>query len=156
MFRFNPSIITLVGILGTVRFAEAELETSCAVDPIMIPFWSWRVPTLKEALRLRHEEHRRQAEVVRNMDEQLISYEESERASEKRGGGEEEQREKEKPPQQQQRDPSKAKYEPQLVDLLGAGGEGAGEQLLLQRQQHPQPPRPQEVLQSEDCRPCRE
>ena len=77
-------------------------------------------------------------------------------ASEERGGDEEEEREEEKPPQQQRRDPSKAKYEPQLVDLLGAGGEGAGEQLLLQRQQHPQPPRPQEVLQSEDCCPCRE
>ena len=69
MFRFNPSIITLVGILGTVRFAEAELETSCAVGPIMIPFWSWRVPMMKEKLRILHKEHELQSEAVRKMRE---------------------------------------------------------------------------------------
>ena len=38
----------------------------------------------------------------------------------------------EMPPQQQQQqlDPSKATYEPQLVDRLGAGGERAGKQQL--------------------------
>ena len=40
-------------------------------------------------------------------------------------------------PQQQLRSPSKAKHEPKLVDLHGAGGDGAGEKELLQRQQLP-------------------
>ena len=71
-------LIAILKLEEQVRFAEVELQTSCAVDPIMIPFWSWREPTLKEALRLRHEEHRLQAEVVKNMGEQLILYEEGE------------------------------------------------------------------------------
>ena len=55
------------------------------------------------------------------------------------------------PPQQQQQqcDPSKAKPELQLVvDLRGAGAEGAGKQQLLQRQQLPQSPRLQEEQHS--------
>ena len=57
-------------------------------------------------------------------------------------------------PQQQLRGPSKAKHEPKLVDLHGAGGNGAGEQQLLQRQQLPQSPRLQGEQQSEDCCTC--
>ena len=41
-------------------------------------------------------------------------------------------------PQQRQRDPSKAEYEPQPVDLRGAGSERTERQQLLQRQQLPQ------------------
>ena len=65
----------------------------------------------------------------------------------KRGG----RREREKmPPQQQQHDPSKSKYEPQLVYRLGAGGEGAGKQ-QLQSQQQPQQPRQQRQQSDNFC-----
>ena len=59
-------------------------------------------------------------------------------------------------PQQQLRGPSKAKHEPKLVDLHGAGGDGAGEKQLLQRQQLPQSPHLQEEQSSEDCYACNE
>ena len=49
------------------------------------------------------------------------------------------------PPQQQQRDPSEAKCKPVLVDLRGAGDEGAGKKQWLQGQQE---------QQSEDCCAC--
>ena len=51
--------------------------------------------------------------------------------------GDEEEKRQEISPQQQKRDPSNTKYEPKLVDLHGAGREGAGKQQLLQRQQLP-------------------
>ena len=40
--------------------------------------------------------------------------------------------------------PAKAKHEPKLVDLHGAGGDGAGEKQLSQRQQLPHSPHLQE------------
>ena len=49
-------------------------------------------------------------------------------------------------------DPSRAKFGPDLVDSLGTGGEGAGEQ-QLQRQQQLQQHR-QQRQQSEDCYAC--
>ena len=59
-------------------------------------------------------------------------------------------------PQQQLRGPSKAKHEPKLVDLHGAGGDGAGEKQLLPRQQLPRSPHLQEEQSSEDCYACNE
>ena len=46
---------------------------------------------------------------------------------------------------------TQAEHEPNLVDLHGAGGEGAGEKKLLQKQQLPQSPHLQERQSSEDC-----
>ena len=57
---------------------------------------------------------------------------------------------------QQQRDPSAGKYEPQLVERRGAGGEGVGKKKLLQRQQLPQSLHPLKELQSADCCACRD
>ena len=68
--------------------------------------------------------------------------------------GRREEGKEEMPPQQQHRDPIEAKCEPELVDLRGAGGEGAGKKQLLRGQQLPQSPRPQEEQQSENCCAC--
>ena len=70
--------------------------------------------------------------------------------------GRREEGKEEMPPQQQHRDPIEAKCEPELVDLRGAGGEGAGKKQLLrgQQQQLPRSPRAQEEKQSEDCCAC--
>ena len=59
-------------------------------------------------------------------------------------------------PQQQPRGPNKAKHEPTLIDLHGAGGEGAGKKQLLRRQQLLQPPHLQGEQQSVDCCACNE
>ena len=58
-------------------------------------------------------------------------------------------------PRQQLRGPSKAKHEPKLIDLYGAGGVGAGEKQLLPRQQLPQSPCLQGEQQSENCCTCK-
>ena len=70
------------------------------------------------------------------MDEQFIVFESKERVEDEKIGDEEEER-GEISPQQQPSDPSKAKHKPLLVDLYGAGDEGAGTQQLLQRQRLP-------------------
>ena len=76
-----------------------------------------------------------------------------ERERERGGGGEN--RDNVSPPQHP-RGPSKAKHEPKLVHLYGAGGEGAGTPQLSQRQRLPHSPHLQEELHSEDCCACNE
>lgn len=51
-----------------VRLAEEALPASYAAEPTMTRFWSWRVPMIKERLRLLHEEREPTAEVVRKME----------------------------------------------------------------------------------------
>ena len=125
---------------------------------------------MHDASRLLREKHELEANVVRKMDERVILFEtvrerrkrertkrgRKEREREKKEREKREKREREKeskniPHQQQLRDPSKAKHEPELVDLHGAGGDGAGQKQLLQRQQLPQSPHLQEELSSDGC-----
>ena len=117
---------------------------------------------MHDALRLLRKEHEVQANVVRKMDERVVLFEDEreremrEREEREREGREREKREMDKEskdisPQQQLRGSSKAKHEPKLVSLHGAGGDGAGEKQLLQRQQLPQSPHLQEEQSSEDC-----
>ena len=60
------------------------------------------------------------------------------------------------PPQRRHRDRREAKYGPLMIDFRGARGEGARNRQPLQRQQLPQPPRPQEQRQSGCCCSCRD
>ena len=116
----------------------------------LITFLSWRVLVMHDALRLLREEHELQADVMQKMDERVVLFE-NEREKIYRERREREKESKNISPQQQLRGPSKVKYEPKLIDLHGAGGDGAGENQSLQRQQLPQSPHLQEEQSSEDC-----
>ena len=52
-----------------IRTAEEDLQSSYAAEPGLTRLWSWRVSMIKEKLRILHQEHERQAEVVRKMRE---------------------------------------------------------------------------------------
>lgn len=128
-----------------IELAEEALQPSYAEGPGMTRFCSWRVPMMEERLRILHQKHGLQVEVVRKMEK-----ENEERAREEEQG---EMREEMRP--QKQRDPSDATYEPQLVDppwhwRRRPWGAAVAEQQLLQS------PRLQEEQQSEDLCACRD
>ena len=141
-----------------VRLAEAALRASYAEEVYgLTTFRSWRVSMMHDALPLLCEEHELQAAVMRKMDERVVLFEILRgRERRKRERREREKESKNISPQQQLRGSSKAKHEPKLVDLHGAGGDGAGEKQLLQRQQLPQSAHLQEEESSEDCYACNE
>ena len=137
-----------------VEPGEVALRASYAEVSAMTTVWPWRVSAMHEALRLLHEERKLQA-CGHWMNKWF--YSRARREETRRGEGDEHEEKEDFRPscQHQQCDPRKAKNEPQLVDLHGAGGKGAGtQQQLLQRPQLPQSPHLQGEQQSEDCCAC--
>ena len=59
-----------------VGLAEAALRASYAEEVYgLTTFWSWRVSMTHDALRLLREKHELQANVVREMDERVVLFE---------------------------------------------------------------------------------
>ena len=56
-------------ILREIGLAEEDLRSSYAAEPGLTRFWSWRVPMMKEKLRILHKEHELQSDAVRKMRE---------------------------------------------------------------------------------------
>lgn len=89
-----------------IELAEEALQPSYVEGAGMARFCSWRVPRMKERLRILHHKHSLQVEVVKKLEKE----------NEERALEEEEGEMREEMPPQKERDPSDATYEPQLVD----------------------------------------